>query len=70
MMGKPQPQVEVAIRVISPGVFVSFYATPDAASEFAEFGKLDDEGTSKYILWVDTRYNFNEVVEYIKGYND
>jgi len=70
MMKKPMPKVEVAIRTISPiSGFITFYATPDAASEFAEFGKLE-KVNELYWLWIDGRYDFDEVVAYIKAYNN
>lgn len=71
-MTKPQPITEVGIATINPGtLFISVDATPDAASDLSEFGRLekaDSLGPNRYHLFVDARYNFDEVVAYIKNY--
>ena len=70
-MSKPTLKSEVAIDMIFPaGCFITLYATTDAASEFSEFGDIHAEGKDRYHLSVDARYDFDEVVAYIRNYND
>ena len=72
-MNKPAPKQEVAIlHTINTMKQVVFYATHDAVTEFADFGRIDTyEGSkNKYALTVDARYDFEEVVAYIKGYGN
>ena len=71
MTTKPVMQSPTAIDVaVKENGYVSFWAAPDAAKEFEQFGKLSKwEGdTEKYTLYVDGRFNFNAVVAYIKNY--
>lgn len=70
-MKKPQMKREVMVKSFSSGVgYIGFYATADASTEFNEFGTLrvSDYENNLYYLYVDTRYDFNEVLEFIKGY--
>lgn len=68
-MSKPTLKAEVAIDMIFPAArLIVFYSTPDAASEFEEFGKMFAESPSRFHLFVDARYDFDEVVMYIKNY--
>ena len=71
----PQMKREVAIA----GVFninhlrrIDFYSTADAVIDFMQFGYLQKygDGTSrdKYSLYVDPRYDFDEVVKYMENY--
>ena len=72
-MSVPQPKVEVVITTVLPSLnHITFYATPDAASDFAQFGQLkkrQDAGLleARYSLDVNARYDFDEVVAYIKS---
>jgi hypothetical protein len=69
---KPQMRTETGITLIMPDTrHIGFDATPDAASEFSEFGqleKIDWMGENHYHLYVDARFNFEEVVTYIQNY--
>ena len=67
-MKKPRPEREVAIRATNKEVyFITFNASPDAITELAEFGRIYPvEGY--YELYVDRRYDFDEVVAYIENY--
>ena len=69
-MKKPQIKREVAIKVSMPELdMISFYASPDAAQEFADFGELElVKGSSYYWLVIDARFDFAEVEAYIKAY--
>ena len=72
MNNKPVMQKEVALdRAIKcEGVqSISFWGTPDAAKDFEQFGHLAEEN-GKYYLHLDGRYDFDEVVEYIKKYGE
>ena len=71
MKNKPVQKREVAIDVaLHTTRRVVFYASNDAVTEFAEFGKLEawQDTKEKYTLWVDARFDFNEVLEFIEGY--
>jgi hypothetical protein len=67
---RPTMKKEVAISVVSETVrAIYFYATQDAASEFAEFGQMGNaNGTNHYRLEVDARFDFQEVVSFIRDY--
>jgi len=70
-MKKPTLKAEVAIDMIFPaGRFIILYATTDAASEFSEFGDIHAEGKGRYHLFVDARYDFDEVIAFIRNYNE
>ena len=70
-MEKPTMKREVAIQSVfnSQGLQPSivFYASPDAVYEFQVFGEIMPWG-SGYKLFVDPRYDFDEVVKYIENY--
>ena len=67
---KPRIKREVVITTAYPfqGI-IRFYASREAASEFSEFGKLEDAWENAYWLRVDPRFDFDEVLAYIKDYN-
>lgn len=66
---KPQPKCEVAIDLVLPTAgMIYFYASPDAIGDFEEFGFVRSVGKWGHLLCVDGRYDFAEVVEYIKNY--
>lgn len=62
----PSMASEVAIDSHSSSS-VRFYATNDAVQDFCRFGHITREG-AYYVLWVDMRYNLEEVIEYIENY--
>lgn len=46
---------------------ICFYGTPDAAGYLAQFGHIDDTGIgNRYLLTVDVRFSFDEVMAYIE----
>jgi hypothetical protein len=68
---KPVPQKEVAIDMIVRMLgLIVFYASNDAITEFAQFGHIvkHTETPEKYDLFVDARYDFDEVVKFIESY--
>ena len=70
-MNKPIMKQEVAILVSIKSVRqIVFFATNDAVSEFAPYGNIirDDNVREKYSMFVDARYDFDEVLEYMQGY--
>ncbi len=69
-MEKPTLKREVAIQNILRGVnMITFYATDDAVTEFESFGAISPKNTlGLYELWVDSRVDFEEVVEFIEDY--
>ena len=69
----PAMRTEVAIRRIDLSMqWIEFWATPDAAQELRQFGQYLDEGNNTlcYTLKVDGRFDFDEVVEYIRNYDN
>lgn len=71
MMQKPQMKREVMVKNFYAGVgYIGFYSTADASTEFSEFGTLrvSDSEDNLYYLYVDIRFDFDEVLEFIKGY--
>ncbi len=64
---KSEVGVDMVIKVISE---INFYATEDAVTEFSEFGLVQkiNLGSHYYKLTVDSRYDFDEVVAYMKSY--
>ena len=65
-MNKPTMKREVAIKS-DAGNVLYVYATPDAASELADFGNLEPAYmTDLYRLEIDARFGAAEVVTYIK----
>jgi hypothetical protein len=67
-MAKPRIKKEVAVGIVLHGSLIEFYASRDAATEFEEFGKVVHFYDEKYTLIVDRRFDFDEVLEYIKSY--
>ena len=71
MTTKPVKQNSPIIKFTSKELsYVSFYATPVDAKEFEQFGQIFEWGDDgeKYSLYVDSRFDFDEVVAYIKNY--
>ena len=71
MTTKPVMQSLAAIDVsIKEAEYVSFWASPDAAKDFEQFGQLKKwaKASEKYSLDVNGRFDFDEVVAYIKKY--
>lgn len=68
-MNKPKPRQKVAIASKLKNVrHIEFWASSSDASEFAQFGNMYRSG-EKYDLYVDARYDFNEVLRYITNYS-
>lgn len=69
-MKKPQPKQEVAIRVTEKqGRLISMCASQDAIEEFKSFGEVIYQSGVHY-LFVDARYDFDEVLAYIQSYGN
>lgn len=70
MAEKPQMKKEVALSSVGEMTrSIWFYATPDAAEEFKEYGLVESWASpSQYRLKVDARFDFGEVVNYIVNY--
>lgn len=63
---------QVAIAQVIPEISaIYFYATADAIVDFREFGKIGNwvDPNGYRLEVVDPRYNFNDVIEYIKKYS-
>lgn len=69
-MKKPTMKKEVAICLVSEATrAIHVYATQEAISEFAEFGHVVGlNGMNHYSLEVDARFDFQEVVSFIRDY--
>ena len=72
-MEKPKPKSEVKITDTVPDWhLIRLYASKDALDDFREFGQVSDplQGPTPglYYIWVDARYDFDEVVRYIESY--
>ena len=69
---KPVMTREVAVKDASPSLrWIHFYASPDAVEGFMSFGlcePMSSFGGDGYRLQVDPRYDFEEVLNYIKNY--
>lgn len=68
---KPQPKRELAIdRVFERDWVICFYASPDALEDVKGFGRIEpwETGSSRYWLYVNKMYDFNEIVEYMRNY--
>lgn len=67
-MDKPKPKKEAAIVTANkPTILVN--CTKDALEDFKEFCQIiTPYPPSTYSLWIDSRYDFDEVIEYIKNY--
>ncbi len=71
MTTTPVMQHEVAVdEVIQLQNYVTFWATPDAAQEFTQFGTVCPwkDIANKYHICIDKRYDFDEVVDYLQNY--
>ena len=70
MTEKPQPKREVSISAMSPDKSIVYlYASKDAAEDIKEFGEMSQwTRPNQYRLQIDSRYDFQEVVDYIKNY--
>jgi len=71
-MNKPTPKREVAIdgHIKSLGM-IYFYSSRDAAEDFREFGHMStSEEGNKYTLFIDKRFDFDEVLAYIENYSN
>lgn len=68
-MNKPTPKKEVGVLFASKAArHIRFNSTEDAVTEFLSFGKLTIDGRESYSLFVDSRYDFDEVLAYIQNY--
>jgi hypothetical protein len=65
---KPTIKREVAIKHITKNWRIVFYASRDAAEDFSQYGTLFSDPGNQYTLFVDGRFDFDEVVDYIKNY--
>lgn len=66
---KPQPKREVGVRGWHDSVRVIYFdASADAIGDFEEFGRIHHSGGSEYQLYVDSRFDFKEVLEYVRNY--
>lgn len=70
-MTKSVQKCEVAIDTTLPLLrIIYFWATDDAAGEFASYGYLQKQEMGNYQLLVDPRFDFDEVMTYIKTYDE
>jgi hypothetical protein len=69
-MDKPVMKREVGVRLYVRSMrMIVFYSTDDALTEFSEFGQIESGDTDNTCrLWVDSRFDFDEVLKYIEEY--
>lgn len=67
-MKKPQPKREVTVTFYDKNYhLIVIQASQDAIEDVKEFGNMYPEGPH-YHLFVDGRYDFDEVLMYIQNY--
>jgi hypothetical protein len=61
------PKMETSIKVTSANKpTIEFYSTPGLAEHLKTFGEVSSWlHANEYIIFVDARYNFDEVLAYI-----
>ncbi len=64
-MKRPQPEKAVIVTSHSDERIV-FYASDEAMNKIEEFGSLAGFSGGEHILTVSRRYDFNEVLKYMK----
>lgn len=70
-MDKPQMKRKVGIRIVlEESLTITFNCSIELADEFSSFGKIerDIDKSTTHMLLVDSRYDFDEVLKYIKSY--
>lgn len=71
-MDKPKMKREVVIRDILPiSKALYLFASKDALQDFEEFGTIQpllSLGDNCYMLTIDPRFDFDEVIAYIEAY--
>jgi hypothetical protein len=68
-MNKPVMKRKIGILYAGNGA-IRFNAQYRIGMEFKEFGELIEYGTEHFVLSVDARFDFDEVVKYIQEYKD
>lgn len=73
MSNKPQPKKEMSLDCAmqtSVDWSIYFYASEDAAADVSSFGNLKKLQSKQnwYLLEVNKRFDFQEVVDYIQNY--
>ncbi len=66
-MKKPQPKKAVVITNYN-NKEIAFYASSKAMNRIRNFGSIRGYTNGKKTLTVSERYDFNEVLEYMKNY--
>lgn len=70
---KPRPKKTVAVRHAFKLVrLIEFVSDKTTAIEFKQFGAFLDEDTHRvdeFVLLVDPRYDFDEILNYIENYD-
>jgi hypothetical protein len=72
-MEKPKMKRVVAISYKANdeiSCWISFYANATIGDLAAEFGTVQGTGRGKWMLHVDRRYDFDEVVAWLESFND
>lgn len=71
MSNKPVQKRKAAVRLVSKAAnMILFNATEEAAAEFESFGEMElvRNVSGYYSLFVDARYDFDEVLAFIEAY--
>ena len=66
----PKKKRRVGLRVPSfQKSAIRFNADEETAKKLEGFGHLSQNGLGAYELWVDARYDYDEVLDYINSLN-
>lgn len=69
-MEKPQMKRKVGISEVNPtNRIIDLWTDEETAKDFSSFGDLFEKGRNYYSLRVDARYEFHEVLIYIREVN-
>ena len=66
---KPQMKCELSVSCVMKDIHaIYFFASADALNDVSEFGTVGVFVGRQYVLNVDSRYDFDEVVNYMQNY--
>lgn len=68
---KPRIQKELAVSDFNEKYrWIAVGATNDAIQEYAEFGRIMRHEDERYTLYVDARFDFNEVLAWMQAHGE
>ena len=70
-MKKPEMKRRIGLTIPSfQKSFIVFNADEETAGELAEFGQVSENGAGSYTLWVDARFDYEDVLAFINDINE